>query len=311
MATVKSAGDYPLHDAAEAGDHAKLLALLSDDNDDDFDPEADIDDILIDAIDIYGMTPLQLSALGLHKLCIDVCIQNRASVQRTVDSMGLCHLAVVGAQTADTSFSEVLEALVAAGASATQADGDGCTPLHYACGFGDASSAEALLKLDASIVDSVDRHQRSALHHASGSGHMAVVNALLKAGANSSLEDVDGNTAAHLAALAGFQEVAKALPSSQSTNRLGQTVADILQKSSVDGSHETLVLYHDSYFNHHTCPPIKRGGQEPPPENVARLNVLVDEGSGALRAKLLQGLKWRDDAPRCKVRWCGIRCAVT
>lgn len=40
---------------------------------------------------------------------------------------------------------------------------------------------------------------------------------------------------------------------------------------------KTVVLHHPLCLDHHSCPPIKRSGGDPPPENVKRLEVIYNE----------------------------------
>lgn len=43
---------------------------------------------------------------------------------------------------------------------------------------------------------------------------------------------------------------------------------------------KTVVLHHPLCLEHHSCPPIRRSGGDPPPENVKRLEVIYNEVCG-------------------------------
>ncbi|CAN0279057.1 unnamed protein product, partial [Hapterophycus canaliculatus] len=44
----------------------------------------------------------------------------------------------------------------------------------------------------------------------------------------------------------------------------------------------TAVLHHPLCLEHHSCPPIRRSGADPPPENVKRLEVIYNEVRGVM-----------------------------
>lgn len=65
---------------------------------------------------------------------------------------------------------------------------------------------------------------------------------------------------------------------------------------------KTVVLHHPLCLEHHSCPPIKRSGADPPPENVKRLEVIYNEvwcGCGVAWC----GVVWVGVG----VVWCGVR----
>lgn len=45
---------------------------------------------------------------------------------------------------------------------------------------------------------------------------------------------------------------------------------------------KTVVLHHSLCLEHHSCPPIKRSGGDPPPENVKRLEVIYNKVRGGV-----------------------------
>mmetsp|Transcript_19939 Transcript_19939/g.32526 ORF Transcript_19939/g.32526 Transcript_19939/m.32526 type:complete len:574 (+) Transcript_19939:207-1928(+) len=69
----------------------------------------------------------------------------------------------------------------------------------------------------------------------------------------------------------------------------------------MDPDGNTLILCHELCIQHRTCPPIVRGDvetSEPPPENVRRLNVLINDDDGILRCGEFSGCKWYTDVRR-------------
>ncbi|CAM9682331.1 unnamed protein product, partial [Ectocarpus sp. 6 AP-2014] len=63
----------------------------------------------------------------------------------------------------------------------------------------------------------------------------------------------------------------------------------------------TAVLHHPLCLQHHSCPPIRRWGADPPPENVKRLEVIYNEDSGVLRADEFSGLEWDSNPSRAEL----------
>jgi hypothetical protein len=67
----------------------------------------------------------------------------------------------------------------------------------------------------------------------------------------------------------------------------------------VDPDNTSLLITHEVCILHRTCPPIRRDStDEPPPENVRRLQVLVDEETGILRAGEFSRCHWQNEARR-------------
>ena len=62
-------------------------------------------------------------------------------------------------------------------------------------------------------------------------------------------------------------------------------------ESVADEDLKRVIIAPDTCFLHHSCPPITRlPADEPPPENVNRLNVLLNETNGTLRGKDFKSL---------------------
>ncbi|MBL0170892.1 MAG: ankyrin repeat domain-containing protein [Gemmatimonadaceae bacterium] len=104
-----------------------------------------------------------------------------------------------------------VKSLLAQGADATVARGDGMTALHWAADRGDAAMATALLRAGAKLDAKTNVGGYTPLHVASKSGRGAVVKALLEGGADAGTITGTGATALHLAAASGSAEAVDAL----------------------------------------------------------------------------------------------------
>ncbi len=108
---------------------------------------------------------------------------------------------------------ETLQVLLNAGADVTLRDSSGRTPLMFAS-TGPFPSAVRLLLKNGSEVNAVDSLEHfSALMFAAGEGLSPIVELLLEAGADPTLKDVDGDTAANFARLRSFTALADQLDS--------------------------------------------------------------------------------------------------
>ena len=76
---------------------------------------------------------------------------------------------------------------------------------------GNVDEMRSLLDSDAALIDSADDSQRTALIWAADRGNAELVALLLDRGADLNLQDCDGQTALHYAAICGHADVAKAL----------------------------------------------------------------------------------------------------
>lgn len=142
---------------------------------------------------------------------------------------------------------------------------------------------QLLLDANGIEVDATNSTGQTALHMACARGNWPVVRLLLKAGASTTVADRRGFTPGQLAHKRGM-----AIP-----NDLEESLGDAPESGVipatrdliVDPESSTLILSHELCTLHRTCPPIRRDDpdNEPPPENVRRLFVLLDEGSGILR----------------------------
>lgn len=103
-----------------------------------------------------------------------------------------------------------LTALLKEGAAVNEADEDGRTALHFACGYGELPCAKVLLEHKAS-VNSVDNNKNTPLHYAAGYGEKACVQLLLDSGASLTDKNDDGKTPLEVAQLNDQSEIAKLL----------------------------------------------------------------------------------------------------
>ncbi|KAG5177795.1 hypothetical protein JKP88DRAFT_350538 [Tribonema minus] len=186
------------------------------------------------------------------------------------------------------------------------------------------------------FLDARERQGLRALHLAAAAAvddAAACVAALLAAGASPALRSALGDTPLHAAAAHARWGAARALlaaapDAAAAANKRGATPAaaaaarrrrgggaravppDLAEalggaaaaeaEGEGEGGEElpTLVMKHALCEAHYSCPPIRRSGPEPPPENVRRLEVIYDEDTGVLSAAEFAGVEWDADPPR-------------
>jgi len=192
-----------------------------------------------------------------------------------------------------TAEQEDMAALLAARAA------EGLQPIGDGEALAAASSAPTPEKMQATAtawVNAQDASQQTALHYAATVGAADSISALLALGAEVTLADAEGNTAAHVAAANGFKQLLPLLKCEGAVNLYGRVPAAELL--AVDSSlPSTLLVTHADCLQHHTAPfPIQRHGEDPPPENVWRLKTLVDSKFGVLRRAAFKSCSWLTDA---------------
>jgi ankyrin repeat protein len=156
---------------------------------------------------------------------------------------------------------------------------------------------QVLLGTSGIEIDALNSVGQTPLHVACCRGNWAVVRLLLKAGASPDIADRRGFTPGQVAHKRGMPipndllEILGGPPSSG-------TVApprDLI----VDPDTNTLLLTHELCGLHKTCPLIRRdSSNEPPPENVRRLQVLVDQETGILRTGEFNRCTWENETRR-------------
>ena len=151
-------------------------------------------------------------------------------------------------------------------------------PIHWAAAYGHADVVEYLLSKGADPALKND-HKDNALHCAVRGRDVNCVELLLKANGDMAKEvNAQGQTPAQMASARGFGAIAKMFKTSISI--------------AADEAKKRVIIAPDTCFLHHSCPPITRGGEDPPPENVNRLNVLLNATNGTLRAKEFKDVEY-------------------
>lgn len=176
-----------------------------------------------------GQTPMHYAIVFRKKnICdiLQILLQANGARINIKDSDGdsLLHYAV-------SRDLKVVEYLVKNKANVNAVNCWGETPLHTAAEKADLPVMQYLLthKADIEIKDSFGGTPlRSALN---GRDPEKAINLLIKAGANTSDQDLDGNTTLHAAVIAGETDIAKILVSAGADrsvlNNAGQTAADL------------------------------------------------------------------------------------
>ena len=164
-----------------------------------------------------------------------------------------------------------------------------------------APVTQMLLSQTGVEVDAQNMQGHTPLHVACSRGNWPVVRLLLHANANPNIQDKRGFTPMHLAlkrgvpipndllaAFGGIPSSISSLPPSR----------DLV----VDPDGTTVLISHELCMLHRSCPPIRRdSGMEPPPENIRRLHVLVNEEDGILRGGEFSQMVWQNHARRAAI----------
>ena len=176
-----------------------------------------------------------------------------------------------------------------------RADRTGGRALHAAAKYdveGGACVTKLLLATDKIDIDARNNYGRTALHIATSRGNWYVARLLLTAGADATILDKRGLTP-------GARAIKRGMVIPNDLKVLGSDAPSRDLIMDPDGA--TILLCHELCIQHRTCPPIVRDdadSSEPPPENVRRLNVLINDDDGILRCGEFSGCKWNTDARR-------------
>ena len=167
-------------------------------------------------------------------------------------------------------------------------------PAQSAC---QESVTELLVKASDIDIDAQNSVGQTPLHIACSRGNFNVVRLLLNKGANPSIADRRGFTPGQLAHKRGMpipNDLLKTLGGPPSSGIIPPT-RDLI----VDPDNSTVLITHELCGLHRTCPPIRRGSsEEPPPENVRRVHVLVDKETGILRTGEFGRCRWENECRR-------------
>eukprot|EP00049_Salpingoeca_infusionum_P001720 m.50395 g.50395 ORF g.50395 m.50395 type:complete len:1028 (-) comp11159_c0_seq3:266-3349(-) len=146
-------------------------------------------------VDLAQRTPLILAAFADDDKSVQALLAGGADIHhQDLDGRTAAHWASYHGRT------KALAALLSGGCDVTLKDNAGRTALHWATGHKQTKSLETLIKSMKATGDSLDQQdeeQMSALHWACFHNHSKHAVALLSAGANGSLRDVDGKTPLH------------------------------------------------------------------------------------------------------------------
>ena len=212
-----------IHDAAKAGDLAKVKALLKDNPDLVSSKTTDKSSYL------FGGTPLDYAAMGGHKDMVELLLANKADPNPKDYAISTPLL-----QAAEFGHKDIVELLLAKKADVNAKSASGWTALHCAayCGHRDvavllltngadvnSTNSDGLTPLDFAVQSNTDvmelliaNHAEVNVQDAAGAGDLKKVKALLKGNPDLVFNKIHcGWTALHFAARNGQNEVAEFL----------------------------------------------------------------------------------------------------
>ena len=179
-----------IHQEAEAGDLAKVKALM------------EADPALVNAKDENGRTPLHLAARGKHLDVLRYLVEKDADLN-ALDNNGTAPLYTL----AGSGQTEAARLLIEKGADIDVKNPVKQTPLNLAAEYGLEGMAKLLIERRADIENKNAYGRTPLVGAARERGHINVIRMLLDAGADVNSSDRFGDTALSLAAWRGFQEV--------------------------------------------------------------------------------------------------------
>lgn len=154
-----------------------------------------------------------------------------------------------------------------------------------------------LLRTEGIEIDAQNSVGQTPLHIGCSRGNWNAVRVLLEAGANPNIADRRGFTPGQIAHKRGL-----VIPNDLLETLGGPPSSGVVPPPRdliVDPDCNTLLISHELCILHRTCPPIRRDSpEEPPPENVRRLQVLVDKETGILRTGEFSKCNWQGEARR-------------
>ena len=248
---------------------------------------------------------ISLGAIPVHSKfaenCVDLLREYRADLTMRDDSFNTpLYLACV------SNLSKVVEMLLKDPLSKEtlnlRADRTGGRALHAAAKCDDTRRGaargvdrcvtELLLAAERIAIDAQNNYGRTPLHIAASRGNWHAARLLVNAGADTHILDKQGYSPGQTARKRGM-----VIPNDLKILGEDAPLRDLIMDP--DGS--TLILCHELCIQHRTCPPIVRGDVEtsdPPPENVRRLNVIINDDDGILRGAEFSSCKWHTDVRR-------------
>ena len=276
----------------------------------------------VDGKDREGHTPLHVALLYGSIQCLRALLEAEAKTYVTLEGSPPLHIACAmsGFEKHEAFAVEAVKALLPHVENECTQDDYGRTALSVASQHGVLAVVQTLVNdfTPPNEEDTVevyvnlrDKTRNRPIHWAASYGRGDVVDFLLKSGADPSLRNDNRDNALHCAVRGGdvkcVESLLKAQPAlAKDKNVQQQTPGDVaaargrpaiakLFKSTVenvaDEDLKRVIIAPDTCFLHHSCPPITRlPADEPPPENVNRLNVLLNETNGTLRGKDFKSL---------------------
>mmetsp|Transcript_27116 Transcript_27116/g.54231 ORF Transcript_27116/g.54231 Transcript_27116/m.54231 type:complete len:892 (+) Transcript_27116:385-3060(+) len=276
-------------------------------------------------------TPIHIAIHNRKLDCVRVLLEANVMINKKCDGSAPVHVALsVGSIPEHSKFAEDCLALLAAhSADLSERDDSLCTPLYLACAFNLPNCVKIILanengsqtlnaKADriggralhscarfgqsryviakiliqaGATVDCINFYGRTPLHFAAASGNWAVARLLLEAGASVVITDKKGETSGAIAHKRGL------VPPADIT-QLRIPGVEPIRDTLLDPASKTVILCHELCSKHYSCPPIYRGGPDPPPENIRRLEVLINSETGILNSDEFSSCVWEAGARR-------------
>lgn len=163
----------------------------------------------------------------------------------------------------------------------------------------EALLTQILLGVSGIEVDAVNSSGHTPLHVACMRRNWPVVRLLLQTGASATAVDKRGYTPGQLAYKRGAPVPKDLVAPLGDPPDIG--IIPPLRELVVDPDGSTAILCHELCIKHHTCTPMRRDSEEPPPENIRRLRVLLDQDTGILRSGEFARLVWIKQARRAAI----------
>lgn len=164
-----------------------------------------------------------------------------------------------------------------------------------------APVTEMLLSQSGIEVDAQNVQGHTALHVACSRGNWPVVRLLLNAHASTTIVDKRGFTPGQVAHKRGVP-VPNDLMSVLGDRPVSLSILAPPRDLVVDPDSTTFLISHELCMLHRSCPPIRRDtGMDPPPENIRRLHVIINEKDGILRGGEFSRMVWQNHSRRAAI----------
>lgn len=145
---------------------------------------------LVDTPDMDGRTPLLLASERGHSSIVAILLEHGADTEVTDSRFNMTALMLAAANGRD----QVVEQLIPV-SKVDARDGEMATALHFAARSCSASTVEALIKAGPSLIDAPNSYGGSPLFWAANHDRPEAVRALIRAGADIYMVDVNGRPA--------------------------------------------------------------------------------------------------------------------